>query len=123
VVSFAQGSSPNCAGTSPFPHPCYTPGPGLLDLVTQITFGEEYGLKSSLCRLLHFPVSSSLLGPDVFLSTLFFNILSLCSSLSMTDQVLNPYKTTGNIIVLYILSHAFANNLLYKEEALEVDGF
>ena len=69
------------------------------------------------------PCASSLLGPDVFLSMPFFNTLSLCSSLSMTDQVSNPYKTTGNIIVLYILSHALAHNVLYKEGALGVDGF
>ena len=70
-----------------------------------------------------FPCTSSHLGPDVFLSMLFFNTLSLCSSLRMTDQVSNPYKTTGNIIFLCILSHALAHNVLYKEEALGVDGF
>ena len=69
------------------------------------------------------PCTSSLLGPDVFLSMLFFNTLGLCSSLSLTDQVSYPYKRTGNIIFLYILSHALAHNVLYEEEALGVDGF
>jgi len=35
----------------------------------------------------HFPVTSSLLGPNVYLSTLFLNNLTLCSSLSVRDQV------------------------------------
>jgi hypothetical protein len=40
-------------------------------LVTQILFGEKYRLWSSLCHLLQSPVISSLLGPHVFLNTLF----------------------------------------------------
>jgi hypothetical protein len=37
----------------------------LLDLINLITFGEAYKLrKSSLCSLLHPPVTSSLLGPN-----------------------------------------------------------
>ena len=53
----------------------------LLDLITQSILGEEYSsLSSSLCSLLHSPVTSSLLGPDIFLSTLFSNTFSLhCS--------------------------------------------
>jgi hypothetical protein len=54
-----------------------------------------------LCNLLQSPVASSLLGPNILLSTLFSNILSLCSSLSVRDQVSHPYQTTGNIIVLH----------------------
>ena len=46
----------------------------------------------------------TLLGPNILLNTLFSNTLSLCSSLNVSDQVSYPYKTTGKIIVLYILN-------------------
>jgi hypothetical protein len=42
---------------------------------------------SSLCSLLQPPATSSLLGPNIPLSTLFSDILSLCSSLNVRDQV------------------------------------
>ena len=41
-----------------------------------------------------FFLSSSLCGPNILLSTLFSNTLSLRSSLNVTDQVSHPYKTT-----------------------------
>jgi hypothetical protein len=40
------------------------------------------------------------------------NTLSLCSSLSVRDQVSNPYKTTGKIIVLYTLIFVFFDSNL-----------
>jgi hypothetical protein len=43
--------------------------------------------------------------------TLFSNTLSLCSSLNVRDQVSHSYKTTGRIMVLYILTFVFLNNL------------
>jgi hypothetical protein len=61
---------------------------------------------SSLYSLLHDP-SSSLLGPDIFLNTLFSETLSLCSSRKVRDQVSHPYSTTGKITVLYILIFRF----------------
>ena len=65
--------------------------------------GEEYRLfSSSLCNFLHSPITSSLLGPNILLNTLFSNTLSLRSSLNVSDRVSHPYKTTGKIIVLYI---------------------
>ena len=69
------------------------------------TIDREYrSLSSSLCSFLHSPVTSSPLGPNILLSTLFSNTLTLRSSLNVSDQVLHPFKTTGNIIVLYILN-------------------
>jgi len=66
--------------------------------------GEEYkSFRSSLCDLLHSPVTSSLPGPNILLNTMFSNTLSFLSSGNVNDQVSHPYKTTGKIIVLYIL--------------------
>ena len=65
----------------------------LLDLITWTVLGEEYrSLSSSLCSFLHSPVTSSLLGPNILLSTLFSNTLSLCSSLNVSNQVSHPYN-------------------------------
>ena len=44
----------------------------LLDFITRTILGEEYkSFSSSLCNLLHSPVTSSLLGPDILLNTMF----------------------------------------------------
>ena len=73
----------------------------LLDFVTRTILGKEYkSFSSSLCNLLHSPVTSSLLGPNIFLNTLFWNTLSSLSSRSVNDQVSRPYKTTGKITFL-----------------------
>ena len=80
----------------------------LLDLITRKIFGDEYGLfRSSLCIFLHSPVTSSPLGPNILLSTLFSNTLSLLSCLNVSDQVSYPHKTTGEIIFLQILIFTF----------------
>jgi hypothetical protein len=71
----------------------------LLDLITWI-FGEEYiPWSSSLRSFRQSPVTLSLLGPNLFLSTLFSNSLSLCSSLNFGDQVSHSHTTTRKIIV------------------------
>ena len=68
----------------------------LLDFITRKILGEQYrSLSSSLCSFLYSPVTSSLLGPNILLSTLFSNTLSLRSSLNISDQISHPYKTTG----------------------------
>jgi hypothetical protein len=86
VVSFPQVSPPDpCAPLSP-PHLI------LLDFTTRTIFGKEYSsLSASLCNFLHSPVTSSLLGPNTLLSTLFSNTLSLRSSLNVSDQVSHPH--------------------------------
>ena len=57
---------------SPIPATCPAPL-SILDLITRIIFGVEYRLSSSICSLLHSPVSSSLLGLNILLSTPFSN--------------------------------------------------
>jgi hypothetical protein len=47
------------------------------------------------------PCYPALLGPNILLSTLFSNTLSLHSSLNVSDQVSHPYNTTGRIIVVF----------------------
>jgi hypothetical protein len=65
-----------------------------LDFITRTILGEEYrSLSSSLCSFLHSLVTSSLLGPNILLYTLFSNTISLRSSLSVSDQVSHPYET------------------------------
>ena len=77
----------------------------LLDFITRTILGEKYrSFSSSLCILLHSPVTSSLLGPNILLNTIFSNTLSFLSSVNVSDQVSYPYKTTGKIIVLYMYS-------------------
>ena len=48
----------------------------LLDFITRTILGEEYkSFSSSFCNLLHSPVTSSLLGPNIPLNTMFSNTL------------------------------------------------
>ena len=85
----------------------------LLNFITRIILGENYrSLSSSLCSLLHSPVTSSLLGPNILLNALFLKTRSLCSSLSVSDQVSHPYKATGKIRVLHILVFKFLDSKL-----------
>ena len=80
----------------------------LLDFITRTILGEECRtLSSSLCSLLHSPVTSSLSGPNILLSTLFSNTLSMSSFFNVSDQVAHPYEREGIIIVLYILNFIF----------------
>jgi hypothetical protein len=71
------------------------------------TWQKHKSRSSSLCSFLHSPVTSSLFGPNILLSTLFSNTLSLHSSLNFKDQVLHPCRTIGEIIVLCILIFRF----------------
>jgi hypothetical protein len=70
VASFAQVSPQNTVYASPIRTTC--PAHLLLDFITRTILGEEYrSLSSSLCSFLLSPVTSSLLGPNILLSTLF----------------------------------------------------
>ena len=70
-----------------------------LDFITRTILGEGYrSFSSLLCSFLHSSVTSSLLSPHILLSTLFSNTHSLRSSLNVSDQISQPYKTTGRNI-------------------------
>ena len=85
----------------------------ILDFITCTILGEEYKtFNSSLCNLLHSSVTSSLLGPNIFLNTMFSNTLSFLSSRNVSYQASHPYKTTGKIIGLYILIFKFLDSNL-----------
>ena len=84
----------------------------ILDLITWMIFGEDYRSLSSSCSFLYSCVTSSLLSPNILLSTLFWNTFSLRSSFSESDHVSHPYKTTDKITVLYILIFIFLDSKL-----------
>jgi len=93
VVSFLQISLQNPVRTCALPIRATRSANLILDIITRTIFGEEYrSLSSSLRSFFQSLVTSSLLGPNVLLSTLFSNTFSLRSSLNVTDQVLHPYK-------------------------------
>jgi hypothetical protein len=85
-------------------------------LITRIIFGDEYrSLSSLLCSLLQFPVASSLLGPNILLSTLFSNTLSLCSSFVPLPYVIQPQR---NLICASLLTTA-----IRRRRAMDVTRF
>jgi hypothetical protein len=51
--------------------------------------------------------SFHLFGPDILLSTLFSNTLSLCSSLNVRDQVSRPYRIRQNYSSVYYNFYVF----------------
>ena len=55
-------------------------------------------LSSLLCSFLHSSVTWFLIGPNILLSTLFSNTLSLCSSLSVKDKAPQSYNNRQNYI-------------------------
>jgi hypothetical protein len=59
------------------------------------------------------PVTSSLLGPNILINTLFSNTISLRSSLNVSDQVSRPYKTTGKIIFCLLFSFSYFISILF----------
>ena len=73
----------------------------LLHFITRKVLGGEYkSFSSSLCNLLRFPITSSLLGPNILLNTVFSNTLSFLSSHNFKNQV--------SQVTLFIILHQTA---------------
>jgi hypothetical protein len=91
----------------------------ILDLIILIILSDEYKFWSALlCNFLQPPVTLSFSGWNILLSTLFSNALSLCSSVSVRDQVLHPYRNRGKIMVQHILIFTFSDSR-WEESILE----
>jgi hypothetical protein len=73
-------------------------------------WGWVQNMKLLTVQLPPFSSYFNLFGPNILLRTLFSNTFSLCSSLNVRDQISHPYKTTGRIIVLYILTFTFLDS-------------
>ena len=70
----------------------------LLDFITRTILGKEYkSFSSSLCNLLNYPVTSSLLGPNILLNTMFskhpqLSFLPQCQRPSLTPILSAEHK-------------------------------
>ena len=80
----------------------------LLDFFTRTLFGEQYrSLSSTLCSFLHSPVTSSLLGPNIFLNILFSNTSayvhsSVWATKFRTQTKQKPGLYTPEILFLFV---------------------
>ena len=78
----------------------------LLDFITRTILGEEYkSFSYSLCNLLHSPVTSSLVGPNMLLNTIFSNTLSFLSSRNrlLTIAICKPRQVFNGSHVVTLL--------------------
>jgi hypothetical protein len=97
----------------------------LLILILFILPTECYSVRKreqknfSLCSL-HSPVTSTHLGPNILHSTLLSKILSLHFFQNASEQILHPYKTTGQIIVSWKTKVSVPNDKRYYGNALRI---
>jgi len=81
----------------------------LLYVVTLIMFGKDYIWgSSSICNFLHFPFTSFLIDPHVFLKTILPKTLGLV--FMRETQVLHPYNTKVNIVSVAALVSKAVNH-------------
>jgi hypothetical protein len=98
-----------CICVSLLPHLCYLSHPSH---PPRLDYFNCIWRKVQIRKLLVMqfsPLSCHLipLRPNILLSTLFSNTLSLRSSLKFRDQGSHPYETTGKIILLHIQIFTF----------------
>ena len=84
----------------------------ILDFIAHTILGEEYkSFSCSLCSLLHSPVTSSLLGPNILLDTTFSNTLSFLSSRSGQRPSSTPIQNNRqNYSSIECLYHMVSNS-------------
>ena len=110
LLSHLRLGAPNCLFPSGFPirilyatllSPIRATCPAhliILDLITRRIFSDWYrSLSSYLCSLVVFPITSLLLGPNIFLTTLLSNTFSLRFSLKPRDQASYHTKHHSNL--------------------------
>ena len=94
-ISFLKVSPPNPVHASPLPHTRYMPRPSYSRFYHPHNIGwGVQNISSSLCSFLHSPVTSSLLGPNILLNTLFSNTLNLRSSVHCPLSAINFHIRT-----------------------------
>ena len=102
-----------------FMHPTCSGHLVLLDCITRIIFGEENkSVSSTLYSLFHSSVNSSILGPNIVLSTLYSNTLSLLSSLNVRHRVSHPHIATSKIIILCLNFYIFVQQTGRRKSAM-----
>jgi hypothetical protein len=89
-----------------YPHACYMPPLILTDLIFLIIYGEAYKLRnSSLCSVLHYHTTSSLLGLHILLVSLFSDTVNFCSSLGKRNCSVPNYWYSWFIVSLGLTKH------------------
>jgi len=109
--------------TFSLPHTCHMPSPSHS---SWFHYPDNIGEKYSSIKLLIMQ-SSSLSFYPIPLSTLFSNMLRVCSSLNMRDQVSCPYETTRKInssvyfIFMFLeLIDLYSHDNIYTEKNMNV---
>jgi hypothetical protein len=101
VAYFPLAFPPTTYMRSSFPHSCYMPHPSHPAQLhySNYTWRRVQIISFLLCRFLYSLVTSSLLGPNIILSTLFSNILSLCSITAL--HFCAPFALASSVVCGY----------------------
>ena len=79
-------------------HTRHMPSPSHLDFITRTILGEQYrSFSSSLCSLLHSPITSSLLGPNILLNTIQQQIQQYFEKIITRNSELCLFFPTDNL--------------------------